>query len=62
MPKPKKNKLDKFNKGTYESIFVQAKIPPMVYKNMIDSMDRLGLVHESTYLIMAIKSFNHKNS
>jgi len=59
MPTPRKDKLEKFKKGEYKGIFVQVVISPIMYKNMIDSMERLGLSSESAYLKMAIQAFNH---
>ncbi len=59
MPKPKVDKLKKFKEGEYHTVFVQAKISPIIYKNMLDSMQRIGLNCESTYIVMALQNFNH---
>jgi len=56
----KKDKLESFKKGHYSLIRVEAKVSPIIYKDMLESMELLGIGNETTYIIMALKNLNDR--
>lgn len=59
--KTKKDKLGIVKEGGYGLILMTTRVSPIVYKDSLDVMDKLGINNESTLVAMAIKAFNDKH-
>lgn len=60
--KEKPRKLLELEAGEYKLIRVSAKLLPNTYKKMIEHMDELGIIEESTYVQMSIALMNQSKS
>ena len=59
--KVKKDKLGIVKEGGYGLILMTTRVSPIVYKDSLDVMEKLGINNESTFLAMAAKAFIDKH-
>jgi hypothetical protein len=60
MPQKKKSDKGVMKEGEYKSIRVTANLSPIVYKELVLNMDKIGVHTESQYVAMAVKAFNER--
>jgi hypothetical protein len=49
-----------FENGEYKLVAVKTSLSPIIYKEMVENMGKLGVNQESAFISMAVKAFNER--